>query len=182
MSEIVVGATRWRDLVDIKASCFACGATAAVQLWCHVPGASSKQVNSRLCVVYFSLFPRLLSAFCAWRHRQMVTSASRAAHEGYVAGPALSFILCSLSFSHTPCSPMTNHQLQNTYNGTGVTALQATLNKHFGYAHAGGMQDTVGGAATGGAATAAGSGSSAAAAPSMPPSVPAYASATPSYA
>lgn len=34
-------------------------------------------------------------------------------------------------------------QLQNTYKGTGEEELQATMNRHFGYAHAGGMQDTV---------------------------------------
>ena len=34
-------------------------------------------------------------------------------------------------------------QLQNTYKGTGEDELQATMNRHFGYAHAGGMQDTV---------------------------------------
>jgi len=34
-------------------------------------------------------------------------------------------------------------QLQNTYKGTGEAELQETMNRHFGYAHAGGMQDTV---------------------------------------
>ena len=42
-----------------------------------------------------------------------------------------------------PCDRPGVSQLQNTYKGTGEEELQATMNRHYGYAHAGGMQDTV---------------------------------------
>lgn len=41
------------------------------------------------------------------------------------------------------CVSRRERRLQNTYRGTGEEELQATMNRHFGYAHAGGMEDTV---------------------------------------
>ena len=143
-------------------------------------GSQTSQLTP-VCVVFFPLPQAAIGFLCLETQADGHKCISRRTRRVCCWARALIHLVFSLVLTHT-LLPHDNHQLQNTYNGTGVTALQATLNKHFGYAHAGGMQDTVGGAATGGAATAAGSGSSASAAPSMPPSVPAYASATPSYA
>lgn len=59
-------------------------------------------------------------------------------------GPAAIGFLCMQpqADGHN-CVSRRERRLQNTYKGTGEEELQATMNRHFGYAHGAGMQDSV---------------------------------------
>lgn len=55
--------------------------------------------------------------------------------------PAAMGFLCLQETDGHVCISRRRRDMQNTYDGSGSEALQAIINKHFGYAHAGGLPD-----------------------------------------
>ena len=135
--DLTIGRTTWRDLLKIKVQCFNCQKQGPVCVRCllvlpHVlPNTSLTLAIRQAAIGFLCMQPQDDGHNCVSRRERRVRDC--------VARGAV----CMPAARTYPCDRSGVSQLQNTYKGTGEEELQATMNRHYGYAHAGGMQDTV---------------------------------------